>query len=205
MKVPNFIFLIILSHLINCGQGNNPMDSSNIYSSKYFPLKVANTWYYDCPIPQTNPWAMKTIRSSFQKDNTTYFRWTYGEGVDALDAIDSIRADKQGNIWKLINGKEYLWFDFTQDSGSTYIFDYPDTWGDKVYYYNVYVRKYITCETPAGEFDNCILLIFDIPQVRDEEISYTFAPDIGLVRLGFNGWSDKRLTSAIINSSTIAN
>jgi len=202
MKAHTLIFLIILTYFTNCTQDKNPIDSSNIYSSKYFPLKVGNTWYYDSPTPQTNPWAMKTIRSSFLEDNTIFYRWTYGEGVDV---IDNIRADKQGNIWKLHNNNEYLWFDFTQDSGSTYIFNYPVSFGEDIYYYTVRVRKKLKRETPAGVFENCIELYFDIPQVMDEDRTYTFAPYIGLVKLQNNGWSTKRLISAIIDGSTIGN
>ena len=42
-----------------------------------------------------------------------------------------------------------------------------------------------------------------IPEVVDEERTYVFAPDIGMVILQNNGWSTKKLTSAIINGSTI--
>ena len=145
---------------------------------------------------------MKTIKSSFIKNNTVFYTWTYG---DSVDIIDSIRANKQGNIWRIKNKNEYLWFDFTQDSGSTYIYSYPLSFGERNYYYNVYVRKNISTETPAGVFDNCIELCFDIPQVKDEERIYTFAPDIGLVRLQNNGWSTKRLKEAIIDGAVIRN
>lgn len=202
MRTYIFLIFIILTYFINCSRDKNPMNSSDNYSLNYFPLKVGNTWYYDSPTPQTNPWAMKTIKSSFIKNNTVFYRWTYGEGVDV---IDNIRVDKQGNIWKLENNNEYLWFDFTQDSGSTYIYNYPESFGESIYYYNVYVRKNISRETPAGVFDNCIELFFDVPQVVDEERIYTFAPNIGLVRLQNNGWSTKRLTAAIIDGATIGN
>ena len=203
MKVQILIFLIIFSQFINCVRDKNPIDPSNIYSSKYFPLKVGNTWYYDSPSPQTHPWAMRTISNSFQIDNINYYGWTYGEGVDH---IDSLRADKEGRIWKYIEGDDYLWFDFTQDSGSTYIYDYPDIWGeDEVYYYQVHVRKNVTCETPAGVFENCIQLNFNMAEVMDVDKGYTFAPDIGLVRFINNGWSDQKLTSAEINGSKIGN
>ena len=143
---------------------------------------------------------MKIIKSSFIKNNTVYYKWTYDEGVDV---VDSIRADDQGNIWNLKNNSEYLFFNFTQDSGSTYIYNCPESFGNEIYYYYVSVRKNISTETPAGVFDNCIELFFAIPQVRDVEKIYTFAPDIGLVRFQNNGWSTQRLTSAIIDGATI--
>jgi hypothetical protein len=202
MRKSVFPFILILTFFINCSENNNPLNSPKNYSSTYFPLKVGNTWYYDSPTPQTNPWAMKTIISSFEYYDAVYYKWTYGEGVDLED---NIRADDQGNILNLKNNCEYLWFDFTQDSGSTYIYGHPDTFGENTYLYNVFVRKNISTEVPAGVFDDCIQFIFDIPQVKDEETCYTFAPNVGLVVLQHNGWSIKRLTSAILDSATIGN
>jgi len=199
MKTQSLIILILLFYLINCTRDNNPIISSP--HSEYFPINVGNTWYYDSPTPPTNPWAMKTINGYSLQNNTVYFSWTYGEGIDI---IDNIRADNLGNIWKLHNNNnEYLWFDFTQDSGSTYLYEYPESWGDNTYYYIVTVLKNIKVDTPAGVFDNCIVLNFDIPEVMDEDITYSFAPNIGLVRLTNNGWSSKKLTSAIINGSSL--
>ena len=201
MKAHILIFLIIFSQLFNCIGDKNPLEPSDIYSSKYFPLKVGNTWYYDKPTPQSNPWAVKMIRDFTKIKDKTYYIWTYGEGVGVYDTI---RADKFGRILKYINGKEYLWFDFTQQNDSTYRFDYPEILGDKVYYFLVHVMRNRICETPTGTFENCIVLLFDIPEVVDEERGYTFAPDIGVVRISFDGWSDSKLTSAVINGSIIA-
>ncbi|UCH90132.1 MAG: hypothetical protein JSV49_05705 [Thermoplasmata archaeon] len=195
MKKYIFPVILILTCFLSC------LDDTDNYST-YFPLKVGNTWYYDYPTPQTNPWAMKTIKSSLINNNTVYYEWRYGEGVDL---VDWIRRDEQGNIWNLKNNNEYLWFAFTLDNGSTYIYCYPDTFGHEIYYYNVSVRRNKSAEVPAGVFDDCIILFFDIPQVKDEEKIYTFAPNIGLVRLQHTGWSTKRLTSAIIDGVTIGN
>jgi len=198
MKANILIILILIVYLISCKQDKNPIISSP--DSEYFPISVGNIWYYDSPTPQSDPWAMKTIRNHLMKNNTVYFSWTYGEGVDV---IDYIRSDNLGNILKLYNNNEYLWFDFTQDSGSTYLYEYPESWGNNTYFYIVTVLKNIKVETPAGVFDNCIVLNFNIPEVKDEDITYTFAPNIGLVRLTNNGWSSKKLTSAIIDGSSL--
>lgn len=200
MRTFNFLVFIFLIYFLNCARDKSPINFSHKNTSQYFPLNVGNTWFYDSPTPQTNPWAMRTIKSSFKKNNTIFYTLTYGEGVDV---IDNIRLDKQGNIWKLINDIEYLWFDFTQDSGSTYIYNSPESFGGNNYYYKVYVKKNISIETPAGFFENCMILFFDILQVRDEEISYTFAPDIGIIRIVNYGWSTKNLNYAIIQGDTI--
>lgn len=69
--------------------------------------------------------------------------------------------------------------------------------------YNVYVRRNVSIETPAGVFDSCISLLIDNPQVKDEEWYYVFAPDIGPVALGPAAWGLQCMTTAIIDSDTI--
>jgi len=199
MKVQTVLFTFIFLLLLSCSKDKNPLEPLDIYSSKYFPLKVGNTWYYDSPTPQTHPWAMKMIRDSARIDKKIYYIWTYGEGVDIYDTV---RVDESGRILKYIDGDEYVWFDFTQPTDATYRFDYPEIWGTKVYYFQVHVTTNRTCETPAGIFEDCIVLWFDIPEVADEQTEYTFAPNIGVVRIA-GGWSDKKLTSAVINGSMI--
>ena len=60
-------------------------------------------------------------------------------------------------------------------------------------------------KTPAGIFDNCISLGFDVPQAFDEEIIYTFAPNIGIVKIQYNGWYSSYLTSVVIDGRVIGN
>jgi hypothetical protein len=117
MKVHFLLFIFVLIGFFNCVKDKNPIDAPNKYSTNYFPLEVGNKWYYDSPTPQTNPYAVRMIKSSFTKNNQKYYIWTYGESVDYSDTI---RKDKYGNIWRLIDNQEYLWFDFTCDSGSEY-------------------------------------------------------------------------------------
>ena len=203
MRTYVLLIFIVFVYFINCSKDKDPISIVNNYSSYYFPLKVGNTWYYNYPTPQTDPWAMKTIESSFIKNNTMFYRWTYGEGVDI---IDTIRTDMLGNIWKLVNNEEYLWFDFSQDSGSTYIWSevtYNPPWGSGIINYNVNVGRNVSIETPAGVFDNCISLFFNNPQVKDEEMYYVFAPNIGPVTLGPVAWALQCMTTAIIDGDTI--
>ena len=199
MKKFIFIIFIIIYFCLNCSCNKNPINHTDEFSSIYFPLNEGNVWYYDYPEPQTNPWSMKLIKNSVIKNHKTYYLWVYGEGVDIVDLI---RADDKGNILVYKDYKEYLWFDFSQDSSASYIYNYPKKFGDKYYYYEVFVRTNITRETPAGVFSNCIEFLFDIGQVKDEEKIYTFAPNVGLIRLQNNGWSTKKLTSALIDGKT---
>jgi hypothetical protein len=174
--------------------------ATNGDSATYFPMHVGDTWYYDFPSPPSSPWAVKTIRDSLSIDNRTYYTWTYGDGVDI---IDTLRSDSVGNIWKRNGDRDYLMFDFQRDSGATYRYELGSRFGDSVYYYNVLVRTNVSTSTPAGLFQKCITLLFDIPQVRDEEVIYTFTAKIGLIKQQNDGWSVRTLTSAIINGETV--
>jgi len=169
-------------------------------NANYFPIHVGDTWYYDHPTPQSNPWAMKTIRDSLRIDDLTYYTWTYGDGVDISDTV---RADTSGNIWKYSKGNDYLWFDFSKDNGAEYPFELPRPFGSETYYFDVFVETNISVETPAGVFANCIGLFFDISHVVDEDVFYIFAPNIGLVFERDNGWSTQNLTSAVIDGNQI--
>ena len=169
-------------------------------SADYFPMHVGDTWYYNFPPPPSSPWDMKTIRDSLSIGNRMFYTWTYGNGVDI---IDTLRSDSVGNIWKYSGGKEYLMFDFQADSGATYRYELGDRFGDSVYYYSVWVWTNVSGTTPAGVFQNCIRFLFDMHQVVDEEVIYTFAPNVGLIIQQDDGWSIKNLTSAIINGETV--
>jgi hypothetical protein len=197
----NVIFIIVVVLFSNgCEKNKNPLISN--YSSTYFPLHVGNTWYYDEPTPQIHPENIRTIKSLFIKNNTVYYEWGSGEGVDE---VDTICADNQGNIYNLKNNTKYLWFNFNKRDGSKYDYNYPESWGEHMYYFKVSVKKNITRTTPAGVFENCIRLTFDCRQLVDEEIYYTFAPNVGLIRIDFNGWGRIHLYSAIINGDKIGN
>lgn len=166
----------------------------------YFPMHLGDTWFYNSPPPPSSPWNVKTIRDSLPIGNRTFYTWTYGDGVDI---IDTLRSDSVGNIWKYSGGKEYLMFDFHADSGATYRYELGHRFGDSVYYYTVWVWTNISGSTPAGVFENCIRFLFDISQVVDEEVLYTFAPNVGLIIQQNDGWWTMRLTSAIINGETV--
>ena len=145
----------------------------------YFPLQVGNIWYYDYPIPPSNPWDMKMIRDSLLINGLTYYVWTYG---DSVDIFDTLRTDQQHNIWKYHNGVDYLWFDFQKDSGAVYNFPPGDLGENESEKCKVYVETNFQVETPAGIFENCISFTFDVYQFKDEEMTYTFAENVGQLR-----------------------
>lgn len=200
VKKPTQIISLFIGTLfiIRC---SGLFESEHESTTKYFPLQEGNTWYYRHSNPETENLIIRTISDSFEHDEKHFYRWTYAENSDIHY---DIRADRNGNI-RLLNGsEEYLWFDFSKDSGATYLFTPDVQFGPTAYQYTVNVlSRNRTIEVPAGRFENCITFLFDIPQVKDEEIVYTFAPNVGVIRIGYDGWFSLALTKAFVNGNHI--
>lgn len=197
MKRSKYTAIVLVLIISNC---SNLFESEIDYSSTYLPLNEGNIWYYDYPDPETNYWNNRKISDSYLKNGKIYYRWTAGKNTNFNY---DIRADKNGNILLLKGDTEYLWFDFSQDSGSTYIFRKATQFGDNAYNYNVHVSANRTVEVNAGIFDSCIVFLFDVPQIKDEEIFYAFAPDVGVIYIVWDGWSSMALTKALIDGSQV--
>ncbi len=79
---------------------------------------------------------------------------TYGYNSQwPVSNIDTVYKDGQGRIFRYSGNEDYLLYDFSSIDGSSY--NYKD--------YVVTVKKVGLVETPAGNFDNCIEILFDIP------------------------------------------
>jgi hypothetical protein len=161
--------------------------STRISAQNYFPLQVGNSWTY-CGSSDTVHKRTYQVTDTARIADKTYFLY----GLMNFDK-DTVRNDLSGHVWKLSNGVENLWFDFTKDSGDVYTFPQFGT-----YVSNVKVSKHVTVKTHNGTYSNCVHFDFDIPQIIDDEISYTFALGIGLIKKG-GAWSDDLLYGAIIN------
>jgi hypothetical protein len=160
--------------------------SMKVSAQDYFPLEVGNTWtYYN-----SRDTLVYHVTDSVNIGNKKYF--LYGAYSSRMDTI---RKDIQGNIWKMIKGVDYLWFDFTKDNGATYTF--PSF--DSSQAYIIEVSKYHTQQTYLGTFSQCIALNFDVPQWVDDEIFYSFAPEVGLIEIYGGESPDYILCSAVLD------
>lgn len=168
---------------------------TKIIAQDYFPLEVGNTWTYRWNFDTTNTITYQ-ISDSINIGNMKYFLY---ENVLNNTFIDTIRKDYDGNVWKRLNETDYLWFDFTKDNGSSYTF--PSF--DSVYAYRVTLSKSFTRVTIAGTYSQCIDLFFEIPQFRDVEIRYSFAPNAGLVEKYYGEGPDYLLYSIKLNSDPL--
>lgn len=170
---------------------------ARLVAQDYFPLEVGNTWTY-CLNSDTSETMTYQVSDSINIGDMKYF--LYGMVIPPpYNFIDTIRKDLAGNIWKKVNGIDYLWFDFTKDSGAAYTF--PDT-HDTLYVYEVeVVDKNFTLQTCSGTYPQCIQISFDIPQFLDEEVFYSFAPQIGIVEMCGGDGPQFLLDSASINGT----
>ena len=105
----------------------------------------------------------------------------YEYGPKDMDShVLTLRKDHLSRILARINNHDYVYFDFSLKNGDTYYFSFdPGSAGNL---FTVTVKKNITVDTPAGKFDHCIELFFDIPEAIDEEHGYVFTPGIGIVK-----------------------
>ena len=180
-----FVLAIFILFIIGCTEINSP--KTNVQN--YFPLEVGNSWTY-CGSNDTTHKRIYTIKDITKIDNKNYFIY----GLKGYNINDTIYKDNYERIWKLKNGNPVIWFDFTKDSGNTYSYPAFDT-----FIYIVTVQKYIVTNTYMNNFTDCVRLFFDIPNSVDDEVSYTFAPNIGIVKK-YGAWSDDLLYSVSIHN-----
>jgi hypothetical protein len=153
----------------------------------YFPLQVGNSWTY------TGSQDTLYKRTYFIKDSLQIGQFKYFVyGNENLD-LDTLRKDTNGNVYRLMNGEDLLWLDFTKNDGEVYDYILSDT-------FKVTVSKNILAETYLGNFYNCTQFFFNIPEAVDDETIYLFAPGIGLVKK-YGGWSDDILFYATVNNT----
>ena len=159
----------------------------------YFPLQVGNNWQYRYEETKTIYALPDSVFGVESFAPRRYYRWG-----DNKEFPFYIHQDEQGRIFRRINGKDVLWFDFTKNHGEQYTYS-PD---DDINF-TVTVRKNQIVTTYAGQYKNCIEFFFDVPESFDEEQCYVFAPEVGIVKKQF-AWVSMLLVSAQIDRKYIA-
>jgi len=159
----------------------------------YFPLTIGNSWTYYGSYDTTYK-RTYLIKDTTNINGEKYF--VYGM-QNMSDYNDTIRKDAAGNILKLVHGNPIMWFDFSKDSGDVYFHPFSDS-----YIYNVTIRKFLTVNSYLKDFDDCIDIFFDVPNIVDDEVGYALAPGCGIVRK-YGAWSDDVLYTAFIDGSPL--
>ena len=183
--IAGLIFFIIIILFSGCHKDTDPLSPTMVnLKASYYPLKVGNVWNYTGAIDTIITSTYK-VKAEIEIDYTKYYLVKMSYRDDLI-----LRNDALGRIWRHIDGKDYLWFDFTLPDGSTYLYSYIPEFHPP-YPYVVTVRKGFTVYTRLGTFYNCIKLSFFIPQARDDnKYTYMFAQGVGIIKksgYGFGG------------------
>jgi hypothetical protein len=159
-----------------------------LIDNNYFPLTLGNSWTYSSKY-DTSYQVTFSVFDTIRLNDKLYY--LYGKQNSLADTLSK---DSLGNVWKYQLGSEHKWFDFSLDSGSTYIYWFAGS--DTMI---VYVIKYLELSVLAGYFNDCIDLWFDIPGVIDDEKAYCFAPNVGII-LMHGAWMYQELLRSEIVS-----
>lgn len=154
----------------------------------YFPLHPKNNWQYRFEQTETIYALPDSVFEPVHVDGKTYVTWGDNKTVPIF-----IRQDESGRIFRRLPMGEKLWFDFSKKHGESY------TWstGADDAEFVVTVKKNVRVMTYAGPFENCIEFQFNVPAARDEEFTYVFAPNVGIVKKQFSRMNMLLVTAQI--------
>lgn len=164
------VLLMTLTLFFSCGK-KSPTEPAEDFS-RYFPLEVNYKWYFYYP---GNPGAKLIYRIWETKEFDGKLYYVYGNKAEAGELY---RQDERGNVYKKRPAGELLYFNFETKEGGTYQVKLSD-----LFIYTVKVEKNLTVSYDDHTFEGCVRFTFDAPTIKDEEITYTLAPDIGIVQM----------------------
>ncbi len=152
-------------------------DIDTALALSYLPMQVGNYWFYSCyfAIPDIRT---TTITDIFHYDGNTYYQFvdsslTYNQALSHY----SLCSNGEGRIFKSDGS---LWMDFTAPIGNSILVDSAESYFRTIISNNSYISL------PAGDFDSCLVVQYDDTTVWDDEITYWFAPNVGLISKYYN-------------------
>ncbi len=179
--IMKIFFIILLTSLlfISC---TDIIDSEDNFSN-YFPLTTGNTWFYNIEEGSVNPAIKSVVEGKTSYNGKEYYvaNKIYNYNTPSQTSYkDTLRKTYNGRIYQLIDGKEYLRFDFSLADGAKYKFAGYSLSNN--YTYTVTVKKGIKVQIGDLSYNDCTEFFFDIPSFVDDERWYIFAPNIGLIK-----------------------
>ncbi|KAA3612132.1 MAG: hypothetical protein DWQ05_19210 [Calditrichaeota bacterium] len=192
-KMYRIYFKIMLLLIMGCETSN--INGPEKQASTYLPLKVGNSWTYS-RIPQYGENNKTTYQIFSEKTVANKKYYAFGA---SLDYTDWIRIDG-GKIYKLVDGADILWLDFTKEDDTTYPY-FPD--GDP----NTEDWVVLVSRDRVAEYEldkkftyvNCADFYFDLPGAVDDEHGFVFAPGVGIVTF-YGAWVNMYLESYSISN-----
>jgi len=157
----------------------------------YFPLHIGEVrkYYYEEALPNTIVGQTFSVRDTIRLGGKLYFDYVDSHGLSVLYRSEGHR------VYRWIENKDVLWFDFTAAVGDTYSVNFSGSWKPNV----VILSKTAVVRARAGAFTNCYLLLFDDPKAVDDAMQYWFAPDLGIVKMLWPHFIRPVLHSATVN------
>ena len=168
-----YLFLVLII-FISCGKEstNEPEKKTPTSdSSEYFPLAESNEWRYYEAGNQDATRSIRVWQTITINDSLFYL---YG---NKLFSADTLYQDQWGRVYKRWNGHTQMWLDFSVDHEGTYQYKLSESLD-----YTVTVIKNQSVSYDDQSFDNCISIAFDVDALADEEMTYIFAPKVGMVQ-----------------------
>ncbi|NNE46752.1 MAG: T9SS type A sorting domain-containing protein [Rhodothermales bacterium] len=159
----------------------------------YFPYSPGDSAVFNISYPGTHSvW----VGGEFNSGEHDY---VIVEGIQGRRSPDTMRVSNN-QVIRIENGTEYVLYDFSLPDSSVYHVKEGAWPGADTF--RVTIERRSQENVPAGTFDDCVRLHFDIPQYVDDEWSYSFCRGIGLVWHG-GAWGGGTLEWASIGGVVI--
>ncbi len=179
---------LILVIIIACCKKRNPIESN--FSENYFPLQIGNEWTFEFPIwtPSSGDTLVTVdykIITTKKVNGKTYYCFNYGMPFFPdnwiIESIDSvfIRQNEKGDILLLIDGSEWLYFDFDASMLDSLVRQKIKN----ANYFHQIESINDTVVTPVGLFNNYFKILTYFPDIIGTEHYTWFSPGYGPVKI----------------------
>jgi hypothetical protein len=165
-----WIIVLMTCPFFSSCEKKSPTEPVQNYGN-YFPLEVNYKWYFYYP-PRADAKVIYRIWNTQSVNDHLYY--LYGNKEEASDFF---RKDEHGNVYKNRPNGEIMWFNFETANGGTYQVKLSSA-----LVYDVKVEKNLTITYDDHIFEGCVRFTFDVPNLKDEEMVYSLAPEIGIVQ-----------------------
>jgi len=190
MKTNESIFLAGLLTLVllqlSCDSSPTSPETAGL---GHFPMQIGNRWTYQSLVDTS--WIVDVeITGKRQIGLRRYF--VFEERYSGSDQVYRLyfRAGDDGRIFTSRQGQDRLYIDFGRTVGKA--------WPSFGEYIGQISQRNVSRVVPAGAFENCVIVGWDMPQWVDDELWDTFAPGVGAV-VRNSAWTSFVLKSAVVN------
>lgn len=158
-------------------------------SDAYFPLHIGNEWVFQLDGDTTVSYTFKIIKTKMMNDKIYYGfdrRMPVFPTRSIIESLDSIyvRQNEMGDIMLLVDSTEYPYLVFSNPFKEGQSNLACSKIKDVDYCYTIESIS-DSINTPAGQFNKCVIFVNYFPQVADSDLRIWFAPGIGPVKISY--------------------